>query len=149
MRFDHIAIPVADASAARHLFGEVLGLPLIEAHSGDDWDGAPWLMMIYGLEGDTQIALCALAKRRVPKKPATDLPHYALSVRDIATLQRWRKKLEDAGFDVRDENHGDRLSIYFEDRSDTTWEITAPPARNVPDPGAAEVVESWLAEHGR
>jgi catechol 2,3-dioxygenase-like lactoylglutathione lyase family enzyme len=49
LRFDHIAIPVGDAASARELFGDILGLPLVAAYSGDDWDGAPWLMMIYGL----------------------------------------------------------------------------------------------------
>ena len=131
LRFDHIAVPVADPASARELFGEILGLPLVAAHSGDDWSGAPWLMMIYGLEEGGQVALCALAKRKPAKKPAADLPHYAFAVRDGATLKRWRRKLEDAGLELRDEDHGRQHSIYFEDRGGTTWEITAPPSRNV------------------
>ena len=61
LRFDHFALRVADAAHARDLFGNVLGLPLLAAHSGDNWDGAPWLMMIYELPGGGQMALCALA----------------------------------------------------------------------------------------
>jgi catechol 2,3-dioxygenase-like lactoylglutathione lyase family enzyme len=93
LRFDHLAIPVADAAHARELFGEIFGLPLVAAYTGDDWDGAPWLMMIYGLKGGGQVALCALADGRSLPRPGTDLPHYAFSVRDRATLSRWRRKL--------------------------------------------------------
>ena len=150
LRFDHVAIPVVDAADAQSLFGEVLGLPLVAAYSGDDWSGSPWLMMIYGLPGGGQVALCALAGTRPQPKPAIDLPHYAFSVRDRETLKRWRRKLKDAGFDVRDEDHGEgQRSIYFEDRSNTTWEITAPPSRNEIDPQASEVIEQWLTEHAK
>jgi catechol 2,3-dioxygenase-like lactoylglutathione lyase family enzyme len=147
LSFDHLAIPVADAAHARELFGDILELPLIAAYTGDDWDGAPWLMMIYGLNGGGQIALCALADGRSLPKPATDLPHYAFSVRDRATLQRWRRKLKSAGFAPRDEDHGHQLSVYFEDRTGTTWEITAPPSRNRPDAEAGTVITDWLAKH--
>jgi catechol 2,3-dioxygenase-like lactoylglutathione lyase family enzyme len=149
LRFDHIAIPVADAASARELFGDILGLPLVAAYTGDDWDGAPWLMMIYGLEDRGQVALCALAKRAPGKKPATDLPHYAFAVRDAATLKRWRNKLIDAGLEVRDEDHGRQHSVYFEDRSGTTWEITAPPSRNVADEDAMAVIDAWIARNAR
>lgn len=145
LRFDHVAIPIVDPAEARSLFGDVLGLPLVAAHSGDDWSGSPWLMMIYGLPGGGQIALCALAGKKASRKPAVDLPHYAFSVRDRETLKRWRRRLKEAGFDVRDEDHGGgQRSVYFEDRSGTTWEITAPPSRNHVDPQAARVVERWL-----
>ncbi len=147
-RLDHVAIPVGSAAHARKLFGEVLGLPLLAAYSGDDWGGTPWLMMIYGLSGGGQVALCALAGRAPPDKPAIDLPHCALAVRDRATLKRWRRRLAAADYAVRDEEHGDQRSIYFEDRDGITWEITAPPSRNTVDAGAPAVVEQWLAERG-
>jgi catechol 2,3-dioxygenase-like lactoylglutathione lyase family enzyme len=149
LRFDHAALPVADAAAARALFGDVLGLPLVAAYAGDDWDGAPWLMMIYGLAGGGQIALCALAGRRPARRPATDLPHHAFSVGDPALLARWRARLAQAGFAVRDEDHGGQQSIYFEDGDGATWEITCPPSRNDPDPDARATVDAWLAAHGK
>jgi catechol 2,3-dioxygenase-like lactoylglutathione lyase family enzyme len=147
LSFDHLAIPVADAAHAREFFGSVFGLPLIAAYTGDDWDGAPWLMMIYGLKNGGQVALCALADGRSLPKPGADLPHYAFSVRDRATLKRWRQKLKAAGFAVRDEDHGNQLSVYFEDRGGTTWEITAPPSRNAPDREAGSVISDWIAKH--
>lgn len=148
LAFDHIAIPVADAAAARKLFGTVLGLPLIAAYSGEEWSGSPWLMMIYGLEGGGQIALCALAGKRPGPKPAEDLPHYAFAVRNQGTLAKWRRKLADAGYAVRDEDHGRQRSIYFEDDGGTTWEITAPPSRNEASRDANDVVARWLEAHG-
>lgn len=147
LRFDHLAIPVADAASARELFGEVLGLPLVAAYTGDDWDGSPWLMMIYGLGETGQVALCALGDHRALPKPGTDLPHYAFAARDRATLRRWRQKLQGAGFEVRDEDHGDQHSVYFEDRSGITWEITAPPSRNAADPQAPQIVDGWIRAH--
>lgn len=147
LRFDHLAIPVADAVHARELFGEVFGLPLVAAYSGDDWGGAAWLMMIYGLPDGGQVALCALAGLEPQRKPAIDLPHCAFAVRDRATLRRWRKRLTTAGFAVRDEDHGHQQSIYFEDRDGATWEITAPPSRNAVDRDGPTVIEQWLKEH--
>ncbi len=146
LRFDHVAIPVGRADHARELFGDVLGLPLVAAYSGDDWGGAPWLMMIYGLSEGGQIALCALDGQAPPAKSAVDLPHCALAVRDRTTLRRWRRRLVAAGFAVRDEDHGDQRSVYFEDRDGITWEITAPPSRNAVDRQAPAVIEQWLAE---
>jgi catechol 2,3-dioxygenase-like lactoylglutathione lyase family enzyme len=38
LRFDHVAVPVHDAKSAYQLFADTLGLPLLAAYSGDDWD---------------------------------------------------------------------------------------------------------------
>jgi catechol 2,3-dioxygenase-like lactoylglutathione lyase family enzyme len=144
LRFDHIAAPVRDAQAAYELFANVLELPLLAAHTGDDWGGAPWLMMIFGLADGTQVALCALQGVQAHPRVASDLPHCAFAVRGREQLDEWRAKLTAAGFDVREEDHGDQLSIYFEDRSDLTWEITtaATPQR---DPHARSIVQDWIA----
>jgi catechol 2,3-dioxygenase-like lactoylglutathione lyase family enzyme len=144
LRFDHIAAPVRDAQAAYELFANVLELPLLAAHTGDDWGGAPWLMMIFGLADGTQVALCALQGVQAHPRVASDLPHCAFAVRGREQLDEWRAKLTAAGFDVREEDHGDQLSIYFEDRSDLTWEITtaATPHR---DPHARSIVQDWIA----
>jgi catechol-2,3-dioxygenase len=149
LRFDHFALRVADAAHTHELFSEILGLPLVAAHSGDNWDGAPWLMMIYALPGGGQMALCALSGFAPPVPNATDLPHYAFSVPSVADLAQWRSKLERAGIPVRTEDHDDQQSLYFEDRGNITWEITAPPSRNVADSAAASIVEAWIATHGQ
>jgi catechol 2,3-dioxygenase-like lactoylglutathione lyase family enzyme len=148
LRFDHVAVPVSDARAAYSLFAEVLGLPLLAAHSGDDWDGAPWLMMIFGLAEDGQVALCARKGARARRPAATDLPHFALCVPDLAQLKAWDKRLRVAGFDIRREDHGDQRSIYFDDSSGLTWEITTARQHSEPDHAARASIQDWLERYG-
>lgn len=149
LSFDHFALRVADAAHARELFGEILGLPLLAAHEGDNWDGSPWLMMVYELPGGAQLALCALAGMEPPLPHATDLPHYAFSVPTVGDLEQWRVRLEQAGLEVRAEDHDHQQSLYFEDHGNTTWEITAPPSINVRDPSAQTIMDAWIAAHGQ
>jgi hypothetical protein len=147
LAIDHVALPVDDAAAARRFYGEVLGLALVEALSGDDWDGSPWLMMIYADADGRQLALCAHrgyrhGKERVP----TDARHYALATAAADELEEWKRRLREAGVDFREEDHGAQRSIYFADPSGNTLEITTPSARR-PTRGserAAAEVERWL-----
>lgn len=148
LRFDHVAVPVHDAKTAYQLFAETLGLPLLAAHTGDDWDGAPWLMMIFGLAQDGQVALCVRHGAKKARQPAMDLPHFALTTGGKAQLAAWERKLQAAGFAIRHEDHGDQQSIYFDDSSGLTWEITtarkeAPTA----DSDARATVDAWIAGH--
>jgi catechol 2,3-dioxygenase-like lactoylglutathione lyase family enzyme len=147
LRFDHLAVPVHDAQSAYDLFANTLALPLLTAYTGDDWDGAPWLMMIFGLADDGQVALCARHGAGKARQPATDLPHFALATAGKPQLAAWEKKLVAAGFEIRHEDHGDQQSIYFEDRSGLTWEITTARQESTIDPQAREVVDRWIAQH--
>jgi catechol 2,3-dioxygenase-like lactoylglutathione lyase family enzyme len=147
LRFDHVAVPVYDAKAAYDLFAGTLGLPLLAAHNGDDWDGTPWLMMIFGLAEDGQVALVARHGAKKSRQPASDLPHFALATAGKAQLTAWEKKLKAAGFELRHEDHGDQQSIYFEDRSGLTWEITTARKESTADPDARATVDAWIAEH--
>jgi len=147
LRFDHAAIPVHDPGDAYELFAQTLQLPLVAAYEGDDWGGFPWLMMIFELADGAQLALCARAG--APPLPATgaDLPHYALAANGAAQLRKWRTRLEAAGRLLREEDHGDHTSLYFEDRSGTTWEVSASADRSAPDPEATRIVSDWIAAH--
>lgn len=148
LRFDHVAVPVHDAKSAYELFADTLGLPLIAAHTGDDWDGAPWLMMIFGLAQDGQVALCVRRGAKKSRQPAVDLPHFALTTRGKAQLAAWERKLQAAGFQLRHEDHGDQQSIYFDDRSGLTWEITTARKKSAgADPDARTTIDEWIAEH--
>jgi catechol 2,3-dioxygenase-like lactoylglutathione lyase family enzyme len=147
LRFDHVAVPVHDAASAYELFAKTLALPLLAAYTGDDWDGAPWLMMIFGLADDGQIALCARHGASKARQPATDLPHFALATADKAQLAAWEKKLTAAGLAIRHEDHGAQHSIYFEDRNGLTWEITTARQDSAADPQAGAVVDEWIAQH--
>jgi catechol 2,3-dioxygenase-like lactoylglutathione lyase family enzyme len=147
LRFDHVAVPVHDAKSAYQLFADTLGLPLVAAYTGDDWDGAAWLMMIFGLAEDGQVALCARHGAKKSRQQASDLPHFALATGGKAQLAAWERKLEDAGFAIRHEDHGDQQSIYFEDRSGLTWEITTARKESTADPDARATVDEWIAQH--
>jgi len=147
LRFDHVAVPVHDAKSACHLFADTLGLPLVAAHTGDDWDGAQWLMMIFGLAEDGQVALCARQGAKKARQQASDLPHFAFATTGKAQLAVWERKLQDAGFEIRHEDHGDQQSIYFEDRSGLTWEITTARKGSTVDPDARATVDEWIAQH--
>jgi catechol 2,3-dioxygenase-like lactoylglutathione lyase family enzyme len=148
LRFDHVAVPVHDAKAALDLFGGTLGLPLLAAYDGDDWDGAPWLMMIFGLAEDGQVALVARHGTKQARQPATDLPHFALAAGGKAQLNTWERKLTAAGFALRHEDHGDQQSIYFDDRSGLTWEITTSRKKSAAaDPDARATIDEWIAQH--
>ena len=136
------------ARSADQLFAETLGLPLLTAHAGEDWDGAPWLMMIFGLAQDGQVALCVRQGAKKSRQPAIDLPHFALTTAGKAQLAAWERKLLEAGFATRHEDHGDQQSIYFDDRSGLTWEITTARKGSADaDPDARSAVDKWIAEH--
>jgi catechol 2,3-dioxygenase-like lactoylglutathione lyase family enzyme len=148
LRFDHVAVAVHDAQSACHLFADTLGLPLIAAHTGDDWDGAPWLMMIFGLAEDGQVALCVRHGAKKSRPQASDLPHFALATAGKAQLAAWERKLKAAGFRIRHEDHGDQQSIYFDDRSGLTWEITTARKRSAAaDPDARATIDEWISQH--
>jgi catechol 2,3-dioxygenase-like lactoylglutathione lyase family enzyme len=149
LALDHVAIPVRDAAATRRFYSDTLGQELVDAISGEGWDGYPWLMMIYADAAGRQIALCAFRGRRtVRERIPTDARHYALSTGTPRELAAWRKRLRAAGVDFREEDHGTQRSIYFEDPSGNILEITSSPSGRHAARGkgaaAARVVERWV-----
>jgi len=144
---DHIALPIRDVAGSLRFYSEVLGLPLEETITGDDWGGRPWLMMIFGLADGRHIALCARRGDRRPLgPPGLDLPHFAFSAPDKRALRNWEAKLTKAGIAFEIEQHGAQRSLYFRDPNDIFIEITAPPTppteRDAPE--AYATVEAWL-----
>jgi catechol 2,3-dioxygenase-like lactoylglutathione lyase family enzyme len=152
LRFDHFAIPVTDAPKARHFYEEVLGLTLVDAMSGDDWGGKPWLMMIFRAADERQVALCALrGARRVAKSDGlpADIRHFAFSARSEAEYSAWKKRLTSHSVGFSEEDHGDQRSIYFCDPDGNMLEITTPPSTSAErtNETARAVIERWL--HGQ
>ena len=147
---DHLVLPAYDAAASRRFYGDLLGLPLIEALSGDDWGGYPWLMMIFGLGDDRQLVLCALhGAKPVATGLPREVPHYALSVKSAAELDIYRQRLRTAGIEHWEEDHDTQHSIYFVDPNGTILEITTPDSATAipPNPEAERRIEHWLASH--
>lgn len=147
MRLDHVVIPCFDAGATLAFYGEVLGLPLVQTHEGDDWGGHPWLMMIFSIGDGREIVLVAL---KGANPPAAILPaesrHYAFSVESPEALQAWRTRLEGAGIAVDEEDHGEQQSIYFPDPAGTVLEITCPPSKAglATNPEAMSAARRWI-----
>lgn len=148
LKLDHVVFPVRDAGASLAFYRDVVGLPLVEAHEGDDWGDYPWLMMIFAVPGGGEIVLVELKGASAPSYH--DLPHdvrhYAMAVDAVAELAGWRARLRAAGVGFWEEDHGAQQSIYFEDPDGVVLEVTAPPSR--PQAAASEraatVVERWL-----
>ena len=147
LSLDHVVFPVRDAEASLKFYGDVLGLPLVEAFSGDDWDGHPWLMMIFGLGARQELVCVALRGAPAPdyRGVPVDARHYALAAESAQDLERWRGKLREAAVDFWEENHGEQTSIYFPDPDGVILEITWPASTvaKVESPSARLAVRRW------
>jgi catechol 2,3-dioxygenase-like lactoylglutathione lyase family enzyme len=147
LALDHVVFPVRDAGTSLTFYGDVLGLPLVEAFSGDDWDGYPWLMMIFGLGARQELVCVALKGAPAPdyRGVPVDARHYALSAESAEAFDAWRGKLRAAGVDFWEENHGDQTSIYFPDPDGVILEITWPASAvpRVESPSARLAVRRW------
>jgi catechol 2,3-dioxygenase-like lactoylglutathione lyase family enzyme len=125
----------------------VLGLPLVEAFSGDDWDGYPWLMMIFGLGGRQELVCVALTGAPAPdyRGVPVDARHYALAAESAEAFAGWQAKLRAAGVDFWEESHGERASIYFPDPDGVILEITWPASSplRADNPSARLAVRRW------
>jgi catechol 2,3-dioxygenase-like lactoylglutathione lyase family enzyme len=149
LAIDHVAVPVRDAAATRWFYSEVLGLALIEAICGDDWEGFPWLMMIYADASGRQIALCAYRGRHhTRERIPSDSRHYALATASAREMGAWKKRLREAHVAFREEDHGKQRSIYFEDPSGNILEITSSPSRRhvvrARKAAAKRTVDRWV-----
>src|SRR5215469_12782686 len=95
LKLDHVVFPTADPAASLAFYRETLGLPLVQAITGDDWGGRPWLMLAFALAEGRELVLTAL--RSAPPAPAEELPadvrHYAFAVESRAEQQAWRERL--------------------------------------------------------
>lgn len=144
---DHVVFPVRDAEASLKFYGDLMGFPLVEAFSGDDWDGYPWLMMIFGVGAHQELVCVALKGAPAPdyRGVPVDARHYALAADGPGDLEIWRGKLRAAGIDFWEENHGEQNSIYFPDPDGVILELTWPasPSGRVESPSARLAVTRW------
>ncbi|HVV34736.1 MAG TPA: VOC family protein [Vitreimonas sp.] len=128
LRLDHVVLPIWEVKKSLAFYREVLGLRLVEAYEGDDWDGFPWLMMIFALGDRREIVLVYLkgAKQPAASKLPKDVRHIALA--ETTAIERWKVKLDAAKVEYTEDNDGEQRSLYFEDPSGNSLEITAPPS---------------------
>jgi catechol 2,3-dioxygenase-like lactoylglutathione lyase family enzyme len=150
LTLDHVVMPVRDAEATLQFYTKVLQLPLVEAFSGGDWDGYPWLMMIFGLGGQQELVCVALRGAPAPdyRGVPVDARHYALCAESAEAMADWRTRLKAAGVDYWEENHGEQDSIYFPDPDGVILEVTWPKSRvpTIPNRNALAEVQRWVRE---
>lgn len=152
LKLDHVVFPVRDAARSLAFYRDVLGLPLVEAHEGDDWGSYSWLMMTFAVPDGGEIVLVELKGAPTPlyRDLPKDVRHYALAAPSVSDLVDWRLKLRRAGVRFWEEDHGAQQSVYFEDPDGVVIEVTAPPSR----PGAARaeraaaMVRRWIENGG-
>lgn len=150
LRLDHIVIPIWDVEKSLAFYRDFLGLKLVDAHDGDDWGGFPWLMLLFALPDKREIVLVhfAGAKRPARDKLPKDGRHIAMA--ETGALDPWRRKLDDAGLDYWQEDHGDQRSLYFEDPNGVVLEITSPPTSPELAHNERAVIRAlkWIKEQG-
>ena len=147
LTLDHVVLPVRNAATTLKFYTEVMELPLVNALSGDDWDGYPWLMMIFSLGGKQELVAVAMKGAPAPdyRGVPVDARHYALAASSADDLEHWRERLSEAGVTYWEENHGEQSSIYFPDPDGVIFEITWPASRvpRMADPAAYRTVQQW------
>jgi catechol 2,3-dioxygenase-like lactoylglutathione lyase family enzyme len=150
LRTDHMVFPVWDAEASITFYADVLGLPLVAAHQGDDWGGKRWLMMVFAVGDGRELVLVALqgAQRPPAGDLAADIRHYAFSVATIDEQAAWIAKLKAAEVDFWEEDHGAQHSVYFADPNGVILEITTPASNpaSAPDPAARAAARLWIEQ---
>jgi catechol 2,3-dioxygenase-like lactoylglutathione lyase family enzyme len=150
LKLDHVVFPVRDAEKTLAFYRDVLRLPLVATHTGDDWDGYPWLMMIFGLGGGQELVCVALQGAPTPdyRGVPVDARHYAFSAEGEADIDLWRSRLSQHAVEFWEEHHGDQRSVYFADPDGVVLEVTWPATRAmaVERLDALAAALSWIAK---
>jgi catechol 2,3-dioxygenase-like lactoylglutathione lyase family enzyme len=150
LKLDHVVFPVRDAGKTLAFYRDVLRLPLVAVHTGDDWDGYPWLMMIFGLGGGQELVCVALQGAPAPdyRGVPVDVRHYAFSAEGESDIDLWRSRLSQNAVEFWEERHGDQRSVYFADPDGVVLEVTWPPTKvyGIEFPAAVYEALQWIAK---
>jgi catechol 2,3-dioxygenase-like lactoylglutathione lyase family enzyme len=128
----HFAYPCRDAEETRRFYEDLLGLPLVHCMEVDavpsSGDKGPYAHIFFEMGDGSYIAFFDLGKNEMPA-PSPNTPpwvqHLALEVPDLQTVDMYRRRLEDAGVEVRGlVDHDFIKSIYFFDPNGLRLEIT-------------------------
>src|SRR5262245_57022586 len=114
LRLDHLVVPIWEVEKSIAFYRDLLGLKLVAAHDGDDWGGFPWLMLIFALPDKREIVLVHFAGSKQPPRDKLPKDGRHIAMAETGALDPWRRKLDEAGLDYWEEDHGDQRSLYFE-----------------------------------
>jgi catechol 2,3-dioxygenase-like lactoylglutathione lyase family enzyme len=157
-RLHHFAWRCRDAGQTRAFYEDLLGLPLTHVIRADTVPSTgehnPYLHLFFALEDGSSIAFFDLGDGEAalpsPNTPAW-VNHLALKVGSLASLERAKRRLEEAGVKVLGiTDHGFLRSIYFFDpngiRLELTTEMTDGTVSESDRKAARQQLDLWLAE---
>jgi glyoxylase I family protein len=114
-RLDHVSLNVADRMRSVAWYRDVLGLPQLNEPSEDD---EPVFVGHPGL----QFGLFQAQRQSPDREPeSSGLRHVAIVVDDLDAAQ---ERLRSHGVEFRNEDHGNALSVYFNDPDGHVLELT-------------------------
>lgn len=147
---DHLAFPSFDAEATHRFYTEIMGLPLVRAHSGvsAQWR-RPYLLFSYALGNGTTLGFFEFDGIERPQSDGLprDIRHVGMNVPTAEDFDQWLKKLERCGVEYAIERHVDGRHAFFCDPNGVMFEITvaatAPPAsKRAISP--QKVIDQWI-----
>jgi glyoxylase I family protein len=114
-RLDHVSLNVADRTRSIAWYRDVLGLLQLNQPSDD---GEPVFLGQPGL----QFGLFQAQRQSPAREPeSSGLRHVAIVVDDLDAA---KERLRSHGVDFRYEDHGNAVSVYFDDPDGHVLEIT-------------------------
>jgi catechol 2,3-dioxygenase-like lactoylglutathione lyase family enzyme len=114
-RLDHVSLNVTDRTRSIAWYRDVLGLPQLNQPTHDD---EPVFLGHPGL----QFGLFQAQRQSPSRQPeSSGLRHVAIVVDDLDVAQ---ERLRSHGVEFRYEDHGNALSVYFDDPDGNVLEIT-------------------------
>jgi lactoylglutathione lyase len=114
-RLDHVSLNVSDRARSVAWYRDVLGLPQLNQPTEDD---EPVFLGHPGL----QFGLFQAQRQSPPREPeSSGLRHIAIVVDDLDAAQ---ERLRSHRVEFRYEDHGNALSVYFDDPDGHVLEIT-------------------------
>jgi catechol 2,3-dioxygenase-like lactoylglutathione lyase family enzyme len=158
---DHIGLGCRDAETTRQFYEDILGMPLVLAVVLNDpyagGNNQEYCHFFFEVGNGTFLAFFdhPSAFTHADFRPRSAfLHHIAIEVTEDATVQEFRRRLEEAGADTRYTDHGVYHSLYFTDPNGHNLEITYKPASHAEFVGKSrkvvrEVFKSWVTKRSR
>jgi glyoxylase I family protein len=157
-RLHHFAWRCRDAGETRVFYEDILGLPLSHVIRADNvpstGEHCPYVHLFFNLEDGSSVAFFDLGDGQVAE-PSPNTPawvnHLALKVGSLESLERAKRKLEEAGVEVLGiTDHGFVRSIYFFDpngiRLELTVEMDEAKLSEAQRKDARRQLDDWLVE---